>query len=93
MSRARHLKLEFINIACSFKSVYRSFNHNLRKNFHKKPLNGIKDQKPMESSPDLKIINKMEKFEGPFKHVCAERPTDYSYYNKYDVAWSKMDPY
>lgn len=35
----------------------------------------------------------MENFEGPYKHVCAERPQDYSFYNKYDVAWSKMDPY
>ena len=32
-------------------------------------------------------------FQGPFKRVCADRPQDYSYYNKYDVAWSKMDSY
>ena len=32
-------------------------------------------------------------FQGPYKFVCAERPKDYSYYNKYDVAWNAMDPY
>ena len=25
--------------------------------------------------------------------MCSERPKDYSYYNKYDVAWNNMDPY
>lgn len=25
--------------------------------------------------------------------MCAERPQDYSYYNKYDVAWNTMDNY
>jgi len=32
-------------------------------------------------------------FQGPYKYVCSERPQDYSFYNKYDVAWNKMDNY
>ena len=32
-------------------------------------------------------------FEGPYKQVCVDRPEDYSFYNKYDIDWSKIQAY
>jgi len=41
----------------------------------------------------MEAISCKSGFTGPFKNVCAERPDDYSYYDKYDVAWNTMDHY
>ena len=32
-------------------------------------------------------------FEGPYKQICADRPEDFSYYNKYDIDWSRIQNY
>jgi casein kinase II subunit alpha len=32
-------------------------------------------------------------FQGPYKFVCAERPPDYSYYQKYEIACNDMSAY
>lgn len=32
-------------------------------------------------------------FLGPYKNVCAERPENYSFYNKFDIKWGSLDNY
>ena len=32
-------------------------------------------------------------FVGPYKQICAERPSSYSYYTKYAIDWNPLDNY
>ena len=48
----------------------------------------------VDTTPPTTIIPGVDpQFEGPYKAVCAQRPTDYSYYDKYNIAWSDLDNY
>jgi len=48
----------------------------------------------VDTTPPTTIIPGVDPtFEGPYKNVCADRPTDYSYYDKYNIAWNDLDNY
>ena len=39
------------------------------------------------------VIDKNSEFKGPYKEVCAVRPSNYSYYSKYDIQWGDLSHY
>ena len=50
----------------------------------------------VDSNPpktEFPAVTVTDEFEGPYKQVCADRPHDYSFYNKYDIDWNSLDSY
>ena len=49
--------------------------------------------KYVEGKQDLPMIVEKGEFTGPYKEVCAQRPSNYSYYSKHDIQWGDLSHY